>query len=232
MSGRTKWLLAVGLLAAIVVGYLLVPDSASLWAEARARLDGWRESVREAPLASVALFVALYVGVTALSLPVAAPLSMVAGALFGRWLGTGVVSVAATVGATLAFLSSRYLLREWVRARFGGRMRAVEAGIARDGAYYLLTLRLVPLFPFWLVNLAMGLTPLRVRTFAAVSWVGMLPGTFLFVNAGTAVAEVASPRDVLSPEVLGSFALLGLVPLVVRRVVRRGPSNNPRPSRP
>jgi uncharacterized membrane protein YdjX (TVP38/TMEM64 family) len=182
-------------------------------------LDAYRARVDDNLALSLLVFFAVYVVVTALSLPVAAWLSMLAGALFGRWLGTGVVIVAATCGATLAFLSSRYLFRGWVQRRFGGRLAALNAGIEREGAYYLFTLRLIPLFPFWLINLGMGLTPMRVGTFAAVSLVGMLPGTFLYVNAGTALASVRSPRDVLSLPVLGSFALLGVLPLVLRKTL-------------
>jgi uncharacterized membrane protein YdjX (TVP38/TMEM64 family) len=182
-------------------------------------LDAYRAQVAENLALALLVFFAIYVGLTALSVPIATWLSMLAGALFGRWLGTGAVLLAATLGATLAFLSSRYLFRGWVQQRFGGRLAALNAGIEREGAYYLFTLRLIWVFPFWLINLGMGLTPMRVGTFAAVSLVGMLPGTFLYVNAGTALASVRSPRDVLSLPVLGSFALLGVLPLVLRKAV-------------
>jgi uncharacterized membrane protein YdjX (TVP38/TMEM64 family) len=218
---RGRWLLA-GLVGLAVAGFFALGGYRYLsWESARAHLDHWQSQVRQHLPAAVAVFFLVYVAVTALSLPVAAPLSLVAGALFGRWLGTGVVSLAATLGATLAFLLSRFLLRDWVQRRFGARLRAVNAGIERDGAYYLLLLRLVPAVPFWLINLGMGLTLLRTTTFLGVSWLGMLPGTFLYVNAGTALAAIDSPRDVLAPSVLISLALLGIVPLAIRKLVQR-----------
>jgi uncharacterized membrane protein YdjX (TVP38/TMEM64 family) len=215
-----RLLLAAVMLAAVVAGYLLVPDPDAAWAAVRTRLADWRQFVADHLLLAAAAFVLVYVAATALSLPMAVPLSLVGGALFGRWLGTLLNVTAATAGATLAFLASRYVLRDWVRARLGERLRRIEAGVERDGAYYLLTLRLVPAVPFTLINLGMALTPIRVRTFAAVSWVGMLPGGFVFANAGAAAAAVESPRDVLSAELLLALTLLGVVPLVLRWVVR------------
>ncbi len=161
----------------------------------------------------------LYVAVTALSLPGAAILTLAAGAIFGLWRGTLIVSFASTIGASLAFLSSRYLLRDWVKARFGNRIAAIDRGIARDGAFYLLTLRLIPAFPFFLVNLAMGLTAMRLLTFALVSQAGMLLGTLVYVNAGTQLAAIESTRDILSPALIGSFVLLGLFPLFAKALV-------------
>ena len=149
-------------------------------------------------------------------------MTLVAGALFGRWLGTAVVSLASTVGATGAFLMSRYLLRDWVQARFGERLRSINRGVEIEGGFYLFTLRLVPVVPFFVVNLGMGLTPIRVGTYAVVSWAGMLLGTFLYVNAGTALANVDSPSEVLSPKVLSSLALLGVAPLLFRKLVDWG----------
>jgi uncharacterized membrane protein YdjX (TVP38/TMEM64 family) len=186
----------------------------------RGQLDDWQARTDATLLRSIAAFRAVYVAVTALSLPVASPLSLIAGALFGRWVGTGVVAVAATVGATLAFLSSRYLLRDWVQARFGHRLDAVNRGVARDGAFYLLTLRLVPAFPFFVINLGMGLTPIRTWTYAWVSLLGMLPGTFLYVNAGTVLGSIDTPAGILTPGVVASFVLLGLAPLLFRRLLR------------
>ena len=190
------------------------------WDYLRAHLDVWQAQVRQDPLPALLLFFIVYTAVTALSLPVATPLSLVAGVLFGRWLGTGVVSLASTLGATLAFLSSRYLLRDWVQHRFGARLRNLNEGVEKDGAYYLFTLRLVPAVPFFLINLGMGLTPMRARTFALVSWMGMLPGTFLYVYAGRELGRVQSPRDLVSPGVLIALALLGLVPLVFRKILQ------------
>ena len=222
-SAKSRGRLVIGLvlLVAIATAFAFVPDSAALWREARARLDGWQHWTREHLILAVVVFFLVYVGVTAASLPIAAPMSLVAGALFGRWLGTGIVSVAATLGATGALLASRYLFRDWVRARLGDRLKRIDAGVERDGVYYLLSLRLVPLFPFWMINLAMGVTAMRVVPYMVVSWVGMLPGTFLYVNAGAEVGRVESPADVLSPGVIGSFLLLALVPVAFKMIASR-----------
>lgn len=171
------------------------------------------------PVGAVAAFFLLYVAVTALSLPGAVILTLAAGAIFGLWQGSLIASFASTLGASLAFLSSRYLLRDWVKGRFGGRIEAIDRGLARDGAFYLLTLRLIPVFPFFLVNLAMGVTAMRLVTFALVSQAGMLLGTIVYVNAGTQLAGVESTRDIFSPALIGSFVLLGLFPLLARALV-------------
>lgn len=152
-------------------------------------------------------------------MPGAAVLTLVGGGLFGLAWGSVIVSFASTLGATLAFLISRYLFRDVVARRFGKRLKAIDAGIARDGAFYLFTLRLVPVFPFFVINLVMGLTAIRAPTFALVSQIGMLPGTLVFVNAGTQLAQVTSPADVLSPALIGSFVLLGLFPLLAKVIV-------------
>lgn len=223
-SRTSRWILAVLLILAVVGFYLLGLQRYFSWEYVRGNLDAWKAQVESNLPLSLTLFFLLYVVVTALSLPAAALLTLVGGALFGRWITTGVVSVAATIGATLAFLSSRYILRDWVQRRFARQLVGINQGVERDGAYYLFTLRLVPVVPFFLINLGMGLTPLRVGTFAAVSWVGMLPGTFLYANAGTELATLDSPAGLLSWPVLGSLALLGIVPLVIRKLLdRRNP---------
>ena len=167
---------------------------------------------RANPLLVIAVFFAVYVTLTALSVPGAAILTLAAGAIFGVATGTLIVSFASTIGATLAFLASRYLFQDWVQARFGERLKGVNEGIARDGAFYLFSLRLVPAFPFFLVNLAMGLTPIKTWTYYWVSQVGMLLGTVVYVNAGTQLAQISSLRDIASPGLLGSFVALGLLP--------------------
>ncbi|MDT3668788.1 MAG: FAD-dependent oxidoreductase [Aromatoleum sp.] len=171
------------------------------------------------PLAFIAGYFAIYVVVTALSLPGATIMTLAGGALFGLVAGTLIVSFASTIGATLAFLVSRFLLHDVVQRRFGDKLKAINDGIARDGAFYLFTLRLVPLFPFFLINLLMGITPIRARTFYWVSQVGMLAGTVVYVNAGTRLAAIDSPAGILSPALLLSFALLGVFPLIARRIV-------------
>jgi dihydrolipoamide dehydrogenase len=171
------------------------------------------------PFLAITIYGLLYVAVTGLSLPGAAVLTLAGGAVFGLLWGTVIVSFASTIGATLAFLASRFLFRDAVKARFGERLKAIDSGIARDGAFYLFTLRLVPAFPFFVINLLMGLTAIPTRTFYWVSQVGMLPGTLVYVNAGTQLAKIESLSDILSPGLLLSFALLGLFPLLARRLV-------------
>lgn len=171
------------------------------------------------PVATVAGFFALYVVVTALSLPGAAILSLVAGAIFGLWVGSLLVSFASSIGATLAMLASRYLLRDVVQARFGAKLAEVDRGIEREGAFYLFTLRLIPLLPFFVVNLVMGLTKMKAGRYYVVSQLGMLPATVVFVNAGTQLAQISSVQGILSPGVLGSFVLLGLFPLIAKKIV-------------
>jgi pyruvate/2-oxoglutarate dehydrogenase complex dihydrolipoamide dehydrogenase (E3) component/uncharacterized membrane protein YdjX (TVP38/TMEM64 family) len=160
-----------------------------------------------------------YVLVTSLSLPGAAVLTLAGGALFGNLLGLLAVSLASTVGACVAFLVARFLLRDTLRARYRDTVARIDRGIERDGAFYLATLRLVPVFPFFLVNLVMGLTGMRLWTYAWVSWLAMLPGTFVYVNAGTQLGQVEAPGDIVSGGLLLSFALLGLFPLLARALV-------------
>lgn len=171
------------------------------------------------PLFYIGGFFLIYVIVTALSLPGAAIMSLVAGALFGVITGTILVSFASTIGATLAFLSARFLLRDWVQSKFGERLKAIDDGIARDGAFYLFTIRLIPLFPFFVVNLLMGLTRIKTRTFYWVSQIGMFPATIVFVNAGTQISKIESTAGLLSPPLIGSFVLLGLFPWIARGLV-------------
>ena len=171
------------------------------------------------PALAVTAYFILYVLVTALSLPGAALLTLAGGAVFGLLWGTIIVSFASTLGATLAFLISRFLLRDWVSQRFGQRLATIDEGVRREGAFYLFTLRLVPAFPFFLINLLLGLTAMKARTFYWVSQLGMLAGTVVYVNAGTQLAHLESLAGILSPALLGSFVLLGFFPLIARRIV-------------
>jgi pyruvate/2-oxoglutarate dehydrogenase complex dihydrolipoamide dehydrogenase (E3) component/uncharacterized membrane protein YdjX (TVP38/TMEM64 family) len=171
------------------------------------------------PLWVIGVYFAIYVAATALSLPGAVILTLAGGAIFGLAVGTLVVSFASSLGATLAFLAARYLLRDGVRARFGARLADIDRGIAREGGFYLFTLRLVPLFPFFVINLLMGLTTMRAWTFYWVSQLGMLAGTLVYVNAGTQLARIESLKGILSPGLLGAFVLLGLFPLVAKKIV-------------
>lgn len=184
----------------------------------QAQFAQWRAG---SPLLVTGGFFVAYVLVAALSLPGAAVMTLAAGALFGLVTGTVLVSFASSIGATLAFLASRYVLRDSVQRRFGDRLKAVNEGMARDGAFYLFTLRLVPIFPFFIVNLVMGLMPIRTRTFYWVSQLGMLAGTIVYVNAGTQLARIETLGGILSPGLLLSFALLGIFPLLAKWLVGR-----------
>ena len=171
------------------------------------------------PALYIAGFFLLYVAVTGLSIPGAAIMSLVAGALFGVVVGTLIVSFASTMGATLAFLSSRYLLRDWVQGKFGERLRAVDDGLEKDGAFYLFTLRLIPVFPFFVINLLMGLTRIKTGTFFWVSQIGMLPATIVFVNAGTQISRIESTAGLLSPTLIASFVALAFFPWAAKGIV-------------
>ncbi len=210
--GRIALLLLVA--AAIAAYFLLDLRDLVTLDSLKARRDEFQALLESRPLLVIGLFLLFYVTMSSLSIPGVSIVSMAAGAIFGLWLGVAIVSVAATIGACVSFLASRYLLRDWVRRRFGRQLAAIDRGIEKDGAFYLLTLRLNPAILYFLINLAMGLTRMRLAPYAAVSWVGMLPGTFVYVNAGTELARIESPRDVLSPGLLGALVLLSLFPLV------------------
>jgi pyruvate/2-oxoglutarate dehydrogenase complex dihydrolipoamide dehydrogenase (E3) component/uncharacterized membrane protein YdjX (TVP38/TMEM64 family) len=208
------------LIAAIVAGFfyfdlhqLLTLDGLK---SGLTQFEEWRSA---SPVLVTGGFLFLYIVVTALSLPGAVIMTLAAGALFGLVLGTVIVSFASSIGATLAFLASRYLLQSTVQKRFGDRLKAFNEGVEKDGAFYLFTLRLVPVFPFFLINLVMGLTKLRAFTFYWASQLGMLVGTVIYVNAGTQLGQLESLSGILSPSLLFSFVLLGLLPLMAKKIV-------------
>jgi pyruvate/2-oxoglutarate dehydrogenase complex dihydrolipoamide dehydrogenase (E3) component/uncharacterized membrane protein YdjX (TVP38/TMEM64 family) len=222
MGGRLdRWarVALIAVLAALVVVFFVFDLGRFLTLGAlktnRADLQAWQSAH---PVAALAGFVAIYIAMAALSLPGAAILTLAGGALFGVWTGTVAVSFASSIGATLAFLVARFVLRDALRSRFGTRLRPIEDGVRRDGAFYLFTLRLVPLFPFFLVNLLMGLTPIPTPVFYAVSQVGMLPATIAYVYAGSRLAQIERPGDVASPALIGAFVALGLLPLLLRKL--------------
>ena len=169
--------------------------------------------------ATIAAYMAAYILVTAMSLPGAAVMTLAGGALFGLWVGTVMVSFASTIGATLAFLLSRFLFRDAIQQKFGDKLAAINRGIERDGNFYLFTLRLVPAFPFFMINVVMGLTPIKTAAFFFVSQIGMLPGTIVYLNAGTQLGKLESAAGILSPAIILSFALLGIFPLIARKTV-------------
>ena len=185
----------------------------------KAQQTSFAAAYAERPIAVTLIFFAVYVLITALSLPGAAIMTLAGGASFGLVWGTVVVSFASTLGATLAMLAARYLLRESIEKRFGSKLAEVNKGIEKEGGLYLFTLRLVPLIPFFALNLLMGLTKMKTWTFFWVSQLGMFAGTVAYVNAGTEIAKITSLRSILSPGLIGSFVLLGLLPLVIKKIL-------------
>ena len=186
-------------------------------------LDFFRDLYLQQPLLTAAVYFIVYVITAALSIPGAALLTIVGGMLFGLWTGTLLVSFASSVGATLAFLVSRFLLRDWVQHKFSLHLGAINKGIEKQGGYYLFSLRLIPLFPFWMINLVMGLTPIKTVTFYWVSQLGMLAGTLVYVNAGASLSNIEelSPSGILTPAVILSFLLLALFPFLARGLMAR-----------
>ncbi|HEY6511412.1 MAG TPA: FAD-dependent oxidoreductase [Burkholderiaceae bacterium] len=216
---KNKLVLAVVLLA-LIVGFFVF-DLGRFFSLAYLK-SGQAEFVAlyaSRPAAVIGVFFVIYVAVAALSIPGAIPLTLAAGAIFGLLAGTIIVSFASSIGATLAFLAARFVLRDSVQARFGARLAEIDKGVAKEGAFYLFTLRLVPLVPFFVINLLMGLTKMKTATFYWVSQLGMLAGTLVYVNAGTQLAKIESLRGILSPALLGSFVLLGVFPLVAKWIV-------------
>jgi pyruvate/2-oxoglutarate dehydrogenase complex dihydrolipoamide dehydrogenase (E3) component/uncharacterized membrane protein YdjX (TVP38/TMEM64 family) len=205
--------LAIGAFVALDLGRFLSFE------QLKASQAGFAQLHAQQPFTVAAVYFLVYVLATALSIPGAVIITLAGGAIFGLWQGLLIVSFASTVGATLAFLASRFLLRDWVEARFGQRLTDINAGVNREGGFYLFTLRLIPVVPFFLINLLMGLTRMKVWTYYWVSQVGMLAGTAVYVNAGTQLAQIDSLQGILSPALLGSFVLLGIFPLIARRIV-------------
>ena len=215
-----KRLLIIAALAALVAAYFFFGLGDYLTVEGIKQVAGDVGAYYERNPAQVIVgFFFVYVAVAAASLPGAAVMTLAAGALFGVLVGTIIVSFASTLGATLAFLASRYVLRDGIEARFGERLRTVNQGLESDGAFYLFTIRMIPLFPFFVVNLVMGLTRIGTWTFAWVSQIGMLLGTIVYVNAGTQLARIDSLSGIASPAVLASFALLGIAPWFAKAII-------------
>jgi pyruvate/2-oxoglutarate dehydrogenase complex dihydrolipoamide dehydrogenase (E3) component/uncharacterized membrane protein YdjX (TVP38/TMEM64 family) len=207
---RRLVILVVALAFAVALYQLGFKDYLTLDA-IKASQGNFAQSYADDPVLVIGIFVLVYVVSTAFSLPGAALLTLLGGALFGVVTGT--------IGATLAFLGSRFFLRDWVQGKFGDRLKAINDGVAKDGAFYLFSLRLIPVVPFFVINLAMGLTPIRARTFYSVSQLGMFLGTLVYVNAGTQLAQINSLGDIASPGLLASFAALGLFPWIARAIM-------------
>src|SRR4030043_569546 len=205
-----------GLIAAVKVFHL---DQYLTLSYLKGSLDKLKALYENHGLMVSAGYFVIYVLTTSLSLPGASPLGLAGGALFGFWTATLLVSFASSIGATLACSVSRFFLRGWIQRKFNDRIAKVNEGIEKEGAFYLFTLRLIPAFPFWMINLAMGLTKMSLFKFYLVSQIGMLPGTMVFVNAGKELAKIESIKGIFSPRLIISFALLGIFPIVVKKLM-------------
>lgn len=209
-------IIIVGLIVAIK---LLNFDQYLTLSYLKGSLDNFKALYENHRVMVIASYFAVYVLTTSLSLPGASPLGIAGGALFGFWTATIIVSFASTIGATLACFVSRYLLRDWIQNKFGDKIAKVNEGIEKEGAFYLFTLRLIPVFPFWMINLVIGLTKMSLFKFYWVSQIGMLPGTMVYVNAGKELARIDSLSDILSPGLILSFVLLGFFPIITKKLL-------------
>ncbi len=216
---RKQWVLVAAVLAAVLAFFVLDIGRYLSLDFIRSQQAGFVALYAEKPAVVIAVFFAIYIAVTALSLPGATILTLAAGAIFGLGVGTVIASFASSIGALLAFWVARSVLRESVQKRFGSRLAEIDRGIEKDGAYYLVSLRLLPLFPFFVINLVMGLTGIKATTFYIASQIGMFAGTVVYVNAGTQLARIGSLRDIASPSLIASFVLLAVFPLIAGRLV-------------
>ena len=220
MSGRTTRIIILSVVVVMIISFFAFDLGQYLTLDyLKSQQQAFNDYYRHNRFSTLLIYFVVYILVTALSLPGAAVMTLAGGALFGLWTAVVVVSFASSIGATLAFLVSRFLLRDWVQGKFGDKLQAINEGIEKEGAFYLFSLRLVPLFPFFAINLLMGLTPIKTSLYYIVSQVGMLAGTFVYVNAGTQIAQLESAAGILSPGLLFSFALLGIFPLVAKRIL-------------
>ncbi len=215
-----KLILGIALLAVIIIlgvnfGQYLTLENA------QAQQAALSEYISQNFVTAALVYFFAYIAITAFSIPGAAVVTLLGAALFGFWTSLLLVSFASTIGATIAFLSSRFLLRDWVQSKFSSKLETINKGVEKDGAFYLFSLRLIPVFPFFLINLLMGLTPIKVSKYYLVSQLGMLPGTAVYLNAGTQLASINSLSGIVSPAVIASFALLGLFPLIAKWIMAR-----------
>ncbi|MDG5468579.1 dihydrolipoyl dehydrogenase [Deltaproteobacteria bacterium IMCC39524] len=220
MSSRNAKIILIATIIILIVAFFVFDLQRFLTLEyLKDRQQAFSDFYAANRLLTIAIYFILYIVVTALSLPGAAVMTLAGGGLLGFWTAMVTVSFASTLGATLAFLASRFLLRDWVQGKFGDKLKAINEGVEREGSFYLFTLRLVPLFPFFVINLVMGLTPMRAGAYYLVSQIGMLPGTAVYVNAGTQLGQIESAAGILSPGILISFVLLGIFPLIAKRII-------------
>jgi uncharacterized membrane protein YdjX (TVP38/TMEM64 family) len=214
-----KVLLIAFIIAVIAVFWAFHLDRYITLSYLKESSDRFRAIYSEHRALVILVYFLVYVATTSLSLPGAAVLTIAGGALFGLATGTLIVSFASAIGATLACFVSRFLLRDWVQGKFGDKIAKVNEGVEKEGAFYLFTLRLIPIFPFWVINLVMGLTRMTLWRFYWVSQLGMFAGTIVYVNAGKELAKIDSLKGILSPGLIISFVLLGLFPIVAKKLV-------------
>jgi uncharacterized membrane protein YdjX (TVP38/TMEM64 family) len=222
MSGDSaKKIGLIGVLALAVVLFIYFDLGRFLTLDyLKASQARFQEIYLDNKLLVIGAYMAVYIVVTALSLPGAAVMTLAGGGLFGLATGTIVVSFASTIGATFACLAARFVLRDWVQGKFGDRLTVINRGMAEEGAFYLFSLRLIPVFPFFVINLLMGLTSIPLKTYFWVSQLGMLPATIVYVNAGKELAKIDSLAGIASPTLIISFAILGLFPLTVKKLMK------------
>ncbi len=210
----------LGLLALVVILFLSLDLGRFLTLDyLKDSQTRFREIYQQRQVLVIGVYMAVYIIVTALSLPGAAVMTLAGGALFGLLTGTIVVSFASTIGATCACLAARFVLRDWVQDKFGDRLAAINRGMQEEGPFYLFSLRLIPIFPFFVINLLMGLTSIPLRTYFWVSQIGMLPATIVYVNAGKEIAKIDSLAGIASPGLIASFVILGLFPITVKKIM-------------
>jgi len=220
-------LLVLVVVTLLVGGFILFGPRHYLSLEfMQAQLGAISEYRQSSPLKSVVVFSAIYIAATAASIPGALVLTLLGGAIFGFFLGTAVVAISATVGATIAFLLSRYLFNDLVKEKMGERLTKIRESFSKEGAMYLFSMRLVPVFPFFAINLLMGLTPIKTSTYAFASLIGMLPGTMAFINAGTQLSKLQSLKGLLSPAIIASFLLLAVFPYIAKFILKQVRGNN------
>ena len=216
---KSKLGLLIALVLAIAAIIWWLPENFLTLDNLKARQSDIEQFRQSNPLISVLIYCGIYVLFTALSIPGAAILTLAGGAIFGLFYGTIWVSISSTIGATLAFLLSRYFFKDAVKQKFGDKITTIEENFKKDGAFYLFSLRLVPVFPFFVINILMGMTPIKTAAYAMVSWAGMLPATIVYVNAGTQLSKLESLSGILSPPIIFSFVLLAAFPFIARKLL-------------
>ena len=221
MKSYGKIFVVIGIIALVVLFFVFDLKQYLTLEYIKSQQSAFASYYTNNPFGTIAAYMGIYILSTALSLPGAALLTLLGGALFGTLNGTIIVSFASTIGATLAFLASRFVLRDWVQSKFSNQLAKINEGVEKEGAFYLFTLRLIPAVPFFVINLVMGLTPMKAVTFFFVSQVGMLAGTVVYVNAGTQLSKIESLSGIVSPNIILSFVVLGLFPIITKKIMNK-----------